>query len=333
MNLKKLISLYFEMLRYRVAVLLLMFLFLGIAIHGKITTFSFNYILAALALLSSYVSATTINDIVDEKIDKINHPLGKGRPLVSGNAEKKDLYILNIITSILAIIFVIPIGYKAVIIMILSLTISYIYSIEPIKVSYRTHFAHMFLAIAYVLIPYCLGVFSIGSNLIEKDYICMTAFTILFFGRIILKDFRDRAGDKKYKKPTFLLKYGKDLTCLISTISILIGNIIILFFILFKFKIILILIIQIYFICIYIMAYRLWKGKTNEQEQIAIGIGAKMGNGMILTFIGLLALLEYNASINYQIFFVGSITLMFLVSFLFLIFKPDYVNISSSYRG
>ena len=318
------------MLRYRVAVLLLMFLFVGVGVHQKITVFNYNYILAGLALLFSYVSATTINDIVDKKIDKINHPHGLGRPLVSGEANEKELYVLNIITSILALVIVIPIGWNAVAIMSISLLISYIYSIEPIKISYRTHFAHIFLSIAYVLVPYCLGVFTASKNFIQGDFIFMSAFTILFFGRIILKDFRDRRGDSKYGKPTFLLKYGKNATCLISVISVAVGNFILMFYA-FDFGPLLLGILQVYFLCIYFMAYLLWKAPTPEKEQESIGIGAKMGNGLILTILGLLVLQEYGAPKAHSIIFASIVTLMFLVSFTLLLKNPKLANVG--YRG
>lgn len=88
----KLLRLYFRMLRYRVAIMLLVFFLLGVAAHRKITIFSFDYLWAAIALASSYVTATTINDITDRKIDSVNHPTSKGRPLITGEATEKDLY-------------------------------------------------------------------------------------------------------------------------------------------------------------------------------------------------------------------------------------------------
>lgn len=318
------------MLRYRVAVLLLMFLLIGIAVHEKITVFSYDYVLASLALLFSYVSATTINDIIDVKIDRINHPHGKGRPLVSKKASKKELYVLNIITSVLAVLMVVPIGWKAVMVMLLSLSISYIYSLDPIKISHRTHLAHIFLSVAYVIVPYSLGVFTISEWYVPIDYFFMGAFTILFFGRIILKDFRDVKGDLKYGKPTFLIVYGKNITCLISVISVIFGNIMIISLssIYLGYEI---FVLQIFFFCIYFMSYRLWKAESKEKEQEAIVIGAKMGNGLILTLLGLLALHEYNAASSFSLFYSLLTMTMFLLSFIILLSNPHQAV--AGYRG
>ena len=42
------------------------------------------------------VSATALNDLADERIDKVNHPRDAGRPLVEGTATRRDLRILNV---------------------------------------------------------------------------------------------------------------------------------------------------------------------------------------------------------------------------------------------
>ena len=45
-----------------------------------LTSIDAPVILTILALASSYVSATSVNDISDREIDEINHPGDKGRP-------------------------------------------------------------------------------------------------------------------------------------------------------------------------------------------------------------------------------------------------------------
>jgi 4-hydroxybenzoate polyprenyltransferase len=48
-----------------------------------------------VALASSYVCVTTVNDIADKDIDRVNHPRDAGRPLVTGEAQERELYVLN----------------------------------------------------------------------------------------------------------------------------------------------------------------------------------------------------------------------------------------------
>ena len=79
------------------------------------------------------------------------------------------------------------------------------------------------------------------------------------------------------------------------------------------------------------MLYKLSKVADHESEQTAIGIGAKMGNGLLLTILGLLVLVEYEAPAQTQILFVVVITGIFLLNFLVLVKKPEYAVIG--YRG
>ena len=318
------------MLRYRVAVMLLLFFLLGIAIHQKITSFSPDYLWASIALFSSYVAATTVNDIADKKIDSVNHPSSKGRPLVTGEANEKDLCLVHILAAMITLGFSMPIGPKAVLILALSLLINYIYSLPPLKLSYRTHFAPLILSFAYVFIPYWLGVSIARSTIQGKEWVFVAALLFLFFGRIILKDFRDRKGDALYGKPTFLLRYGKSATCSISFISILTGNVLV-FASLYSLATTSLLPLQMYFLAIFFVLSRLWKTDDHDSEQVAIGIGAKMGNGLLLTMLGLFVLLEYGAPIQTQILFVSTITIIFLLNFFTLIAKPAYAVIG--YRG
>jgi 4-hydroxybenzoate polyprenyltransferase len=326
----KIIKLYFRMLRYRVAIMLLIFFLLSIAIHQKFLNFSFKYLFAILALASSYVAATTINDITDKKIDSINHPNSKGRPLITGEATENDLYLVHFFAVIIVIVFSLLINLQALIILLISLLINYFYSASPFKISYHPHLAPITLSLSYVLIPYLLGIVVSDSQFNDQELFFIPGLLLIFLGRIILKDFRDRKGDALYGKQTFLLKYGKTATCLLSFVSILIGNILI-FFGLSTVNPIIFFILEIYFISIFIMLYKLLKVKEQEQEQIAIGIGAKMGNGFLLTMFGFFVLLEYQALIQAQILFTATTTFVFLLNFLFLLFKPE--NAIIGYRG
>src|SRR3989344_6630101 len=122
----KILRLYFRMLRYRVAIMLLLFFLLGVAAHQELTNFSLDYLWAALALASSYVAATTMNDIADRKIDSVNHPTSKGRPLITGEATEKDLYFVHLLAVAIVLTFAWLVSIKVVLISALSLLINYI---------------------------------------------------------------------------------------------------------------------------------------------------------------------------------------------------------------
>ena len=220
----KMLSLYWSLLRYRVAVMIVLFMLLGAAWHGGLASIDAPVLLMILALASSYVSATSVNDISDREIDEINHPDDRGRPLVTGAAGTADLWALFGPSSALAVLLALPAGPGAAGIMLLSVVIGVLYSLPPARLSYRTFLAPLTLAFAYVGIPYWAGVVAAGGRLGVLDLPLMISLYLLFAARIILKDFRDREGDAAFGKPTFLLEYGKKTTCLASLCAVCAGD-------------------------------------------------------------------------------------------------------------
>jgi 4-hydroxybenzoate polyprenyltransferase len=319
-----------KMLRYRVALMLLMFFSLGIALHGKITEFSFDYLWVAIALALSYVAATCINDIIDRDIDAVNHPSSAGRPLVTKEATATDLYIVHFAAALAALAFASLAGVAAVYILLISLLINYVYSLPPIKLSYRTHFAPVILSIAYVFIPYWLGTTVAHATVGQDELSLIAGLLCIFLGRIILKDFRDRKGDAMYGKPTFLLHYGKRTTCLISLVSIMFGNVLLIMGLPDSTPTLLIC-LELLFAAIIYALYNLSIATEGENEQLAIGIGAKMGNGLLLTLLGYVILGSYSATTLLQNVYLLTSTAIFLYSFHLLSRHPEQAR--NNYRG
>jgi len=326
----KTLSLIVVMLRYRVAVLLLLFFLLGIATHHGITSFSWAYVWAAIALSASYIVATTTNDIADQKIDAVNHAGHKGRPLVAGTASVGELIVVHVVALCIAVFFAALINTFATILIGISITISYLYSIEPFRLSYRTYLAPVVLSIAYVVLPFLLGLVCTNSTLSDHDGLLLSLFFSLFAGRILLKDFRDRQGDALFGKPTFLLKYGKRGTCLVSFLLILTGHLLLLIGFPFRHPI-LGAIVSLYFLAIYYAGYLLLRTQKPDLEQVAIGIGAKMGNGLLIALLGLLVLRDYGAGVNEQITLMVSISALYAYSFFVLVKSPE--NAVIGYKG
>jgi 4-hydroxybenzoate polyprenyltransferase len=90
----RIFNLYWRLLRYRVAVMIALFMLLGAVWHRDVNALGWSVVLVLLALASSYVSATSVNDIADEKIDEINHPGDHRRPLVVDAARASDLWLV-----------------------------------------------------------------------------------------------------------------------------------------------------------------------------------------------------------------------------------------------
>jgi 4-hydroxybenzoate polyprenyltransferase len=324
-----LVALYWRMLRYRVAAMILLFMLLGSAWHGGLGTLDVPVLLVALALASSYVCATSVNDISDREIDKINHPGDVGRPLVTGTAGTGDLWTLFGVSGVLAVVLSFAAGAAASGIMVLSVAIGVLYSLPPARLSYRTFMAPVTLAVAYVGIPYWIGVVVAGDSLGVWDLPLLAALYLLFVGRIILKDFRDREGDALYGKPTFLLRFGKGATCLASLLAVCAGDALLIASL--ADRLWLAAILQAHVACVALMLHRLYLADNRKDEQLSIGVGARMGNGLLTTLLGCLVLANQHATWSTQAIFAVSLTALYLLTFMVFLRHPERADIG--YKG
>ena len=325
----KMLTLYWTLLRFRVAVMIVLFMLLGAAWHGGLTSIDALVLLMVLALASSYVSATSVNDIADREIDEINHPGDRGRPLVTGAARTADLWVLFVVSSVLAVALGLAAGPGAAGIMLLSVVIGALYSLPPARLSYRTFLAPLTLAVAYVGIPYWAGVVVVGESLQTADLPLLTALYLLFAGRIILKDFRDREGDAAFGKPTFLLKYGKRATCMASLCALSAGDALLIASLADRWW--LAALVQLYIVSIAIMLFRLYRVSSSKDEQLSIGVGARMGNGLLVTLLGTLILSNQGADWTTQFIFGLALTALYTLNFIDFLRHPERAIIG--YKG
>jgi len=274
---RKLPSLYLALLRYRVAAMVALFMLIGAA-HERALDLGAAHALAAAALASSYVAATALNDLADEDIDRINHPRDAGRPLVEGTASRRELTALHVAAATLALLAAIPLGWTGVALIVVALAVSQTYSAGPARLSYRVAGAPLALGVAYILVPFCLGTLAAGEDLARAVSPLTAALFCLFVARIVLKDFRDREGDALYGKPTILLRFGKNVTCALSFVFLVAGDLVLALSV----DSVLSLLLQPLAAAAGWMLWTLWRTADRRDEQVAIGIGARLGNGMLL---------------------------------------------------
>jgi 4-hydroxybenzoate polyprenyltransferase len=318
--------LYVVMLRYRIAAMVAMFMLLGAAREGRLELGP-RYLWAALALASSYVAATALNDLADEEIDKLNHPRDAGRPLVEGTATRSDLLRLHVVASALALAAAVPLGWRAVALLGAALAVSQAYSARPIRLSYRVAGAPLALGIAYVLIPYSLGIVAARGDLWHASSQLTGALFLLFAARIVLKDFRDRDGDARYGKPTLLLRFGKTATCAASLSALVAADVVLSV----SLDAGLVVLLQPFLAAIAWMLRTLWRADDRRAEQVAIGLGARMGNGLLLSALAWSVLVGSGASIAEASGFTGLLAATFFLSFVTLATRPHDAVIG--YKG
>ncbi|MFL6031018.1 MAG: UbiA family prenyltransferase [Gaiellaceae bacterium] len=323
---RKLPLLYVVMLRYRVAAMVVLFMLLG-ATRGPGLDLAWTHALAAVALGSSYVSATALNDLADEAIDKVNHPRDAGRPLVEETASRRELSVLAVLAAALAVAAALPLGTAAVAVVLLSLLVSQMYSARPVRLSYRVAGAPLALAVAYVLVPYVLGIAAARGEVSAAFSRFTLALLLLFCARIVLKDFRDRVGDAQFGKPTLLLRYGKTATCGVSLCALAAADALLLT----ALAPAVALLAQPFVAAIAAMLWRLWRSDDSHAEQVAIGIGARMGNGLLLSLLAWLIVNDGGGSQVDALAVGATVAALFLVSFVGLLRAPGEVAIG--YKG
>ena len=318
------ISLFVRMMRLKVVVTLWTFLLIGLARHTAHLT-SPRLGAALLALGAGYAAATTANDIADVGIDRVNRPRDSGRPLVTGDASIAELWRTNAIAAGIAAAAAIPLGSAGVTIIGTSLLVSYAYSAGPVRLSHRWTLAPIALAIAYVALPYALGTTIAGGGWSRGDVRLVGGLFILFCARIILKDLRDRLGDMRFGKPTLLLRIGKRATCVASMTGAAVGTTVLIAGL--QVPATVAVLLGVCGLGIEWMLLRLARTDDEQAEQVAIGIAARAGNGLLLATLALLILQAQDANERTIIAIVGCLVAIFAASFLDAAIHPGRVRI------
>jgi 4-hydroxybenzoate polyprenyltransferase len=237
------------------------------------------------------------------------------------------LHLLHVLAAALALAAAMPLGRRGVALVGVSLVVSAAYSARPLRISHRVAGAPVLLGVAYVLVPSCLGLVAAGGRVTDAASRFSAALFFLFTARIVLKDFRDRDGDARYGKPTLLLRHGKDATCAISMTALLVGDALLTS----TLALWPATVAQLFVGAIALMVARLRNTSDRHGEQVAIGIGARAGNGLLLCVLGWLLLAADGASRAEAATFVGVLALLFLGTVAVLAVQPERAVIG--YKG
>jgi hypothetical protein len=89
--------------------------------------------------------------------------------------------------------------------------------------------------------------------------------------------------------------------------------------------------LQLYIVSIAIMLYRLYRVSSRKDEQLSIGVGAKMGNGLLVTLLGALILSNQGADWITQSVFGLARTAIYMLNFIDFLRRPGQAVIG--YKG
>jgi len=186
-------------------------------------------LLVFLIFTFAYMAGTTVNDIYDELIDKINMPY---RPLQEKRVSRSGVWKLSIFLHALTLVIGFTLGWKIFLLTIVFFIFSFIYSVPPVALNKRGILGQIELSITVLFIPVFTGmVLALGNFFVPINYILvMLFFSSLFVFIFLLKDFKDIQGDRAWNKKTPVAQLGPKNTKTLSIIGSVISFIMIMFF-------------------------------------------------------------------------------------------------------
>jgi 4-hydroxybenzoate polyprenyltransferase len=313
------------MVRPRAAITMWTFLVIGLARHAG-PTISVDLAWATMALAASYAVATSVNDLADVEIDRTNGLRDASRPLATGAASATDLRWTAATAGVVAVAAAIPLGAAGIAVIGLCLAVDVAYSATPARLSRRWTLAPIALTVAYVALPYVLGIVVAHGTWGAADAPLVAGLCILFFARIILKDVRDRLGDAAHGKPTMLLRLGKGATCAASIVAAVIGIAAIVLAI--RPPAVILVTMALDGAGIVWMLTRLRTTTDPTAELVTIGTAARAGNVLLITVIAWLLLLAQGASAAQASLLVATLTGVAAAGFLDLALRPERARVA-----
>lgn len=320
-QIKNVLVLAFRMLRIRTVFVMITFSALGFEVNHPSHSIPFDFVLVIVMVAALYICATCLNDIADEEIDKVNLANDKSRPLVTTKTTPNQLRILAILAVLLATIAALLIKPEFLFLIIGGVILNVGYSNAPLKISYRGVLASFWLALSYVAIPFIAGSWIYSVHLRHDGWVILFAMYSFFVGRILLKDFRDYVGDKKFGKLNFLVRHGPRLTCLAAGLAWLIGDAVIIIGLRSKYPV-LIYLAQPIILVILLVLSRLANEKLLKKQLLEVSVIGRLGNAIAISFLTRVTLQAFDYSaLQIKIItlvvgiFIASTTLYFWYSY------------------
>jgi 4-hydroxybenzoate polyprenyltransferase len=316
------------MVRPRAAITMWTFLVIGLARHAG-PTISTDLVWATIALAASYAVATSMNDIADVQIDRTNGLRDASRRLARAPAGGASVVGRAAPAGVIAVAAALPLGAPGLTVIGLCLAVDIAYSATPARLSRRWALAPVALTVAYVALPYLLGIVVAHGAWNAADLPLIAGLCVLFFARIILKDVRDRLGDATHGKRTLLLRLGKDTTCVVSIVAAAIGIAVIVLAI--RPPAPVVLAIALDAAAIVWMLARLRATTDQTAELVTIGTAARAGNALLIAVIAWLLLSAQGAPRAQASLVIATLTAIAAVGFLDLSLRPERARVA--YKG
>ncbi len=170
-----------------------------------------------LIFVALHSLATVQNDVADYDIDKAN---GRKSVLLDGSLSQKNanLFVWGLGIVAVAIALLSPDVLFNLLAIAIFLLLSWIYNLPPIQASKRPVLSILLMALCFGALPFIYGYILANGDISSSVFAMMLCWLLARFSTAVMKDFKDKAGDKKFNKNTFYLRYGKLVTARTSII-------------------------------------------------------------------------------------------------------------------
>ncbi|MDQ3981813.1 MAG: UbiA family prenyltransferase [Actinomycetota bacterium] len=302
------------MVRPPVALVLMLFAAIGLAVGDAAGGFHPLFTTVLVVVGGWFVHATVLNDLSDERIDRINLANARGRPLISGEATRKQLLALGLAAGAVSLGVAWWVDPRVGVVVTAGLILNSAYSLHPLRLSGRGALATALLPLGYVVVPFLVGAFTAQTTLPPKALVVLAGLYISFMGRIVLKDFRDVAGDEMFGKRTFLLRYGREATCMFSAACWIGGSAALIAFVPLYSAVVAVFVA--YLACALHGLFLLSRADDHTQEQVVIAAIAHVGRGMAITLLAHLTMAQGPWSSGEQTLVHAALAVVFVYAYL-----------------
>jgi 4-hydroxybenzoate polyprenyltransferase len=261
-----------------------------------------------IAVIASLLFAVAVNDIADERIDRVNLPADPHRPLVAGTGTRAEMTIVALASAALALGSSLLLHWPAPLIVGGGLAFTAGYSLRPVRIADRGVIAPMLLPAAYVAVPYLLGILAGRGSVTRTDLLLLAGLYSGFIGRIVLKDFRDVRGDALFGKRTFLVRHGRRATCWLSATFLVLGVSVLPF--VRRASIALVAAYALYLAFTLVLLWKLARSTSARRDSALIAAIAILGRGMLATLYAHFALLAAHWSLVGSSAFVAALAVI-----------------------
>lgn len=177
----------------------------------------FKIMSGALAIFFAFLSAIVLNDIYDFKIDEISN---KNRALTSHLISIENYKGLLPVFIFLSIAFAISVNQYFIFLILPMLTLSYIYSANPIRA--RNHFVSANIILSLIAIIVFLSGYTViehNMSFLQVDKNILLSIFLIFFVVASFKDIKDEEADNMNGVTTLANIFKERTLVILKTIS------------------------------------------------------------------------------------------------------------------